>query len=123
MRRLLLATALVSTVSLSACNLESQARVDSIHRMNEGIKLYKKNQMSGAETALKEATQIDPTNHKAWDALGTLYRRAERWGDAEEAYQNAIKNMGDENLNIGAAISLRAASCTIRKYSANKSIA
>lgn len=96
MRRTLLALIVGSTVSFTACNLESQARVDSIHRMNEGVKQYKKNNLSGAEQALKEAIKIDPTNHKAHEALGTLMRKQERWADAGAAYESAIEAMKDQ---------------------------
>lgn len=95
MRRILLPLVLAPTLLLPACNLESQARVDSIHRMNEGVKQYKKNNLGGAEQALKEAIKIDPTNHKAHEALGTLMRKQERWADAAAAYQSALENAGE----------------------------
>lgn len=95
MRRTLLALALGPALLLSACNLESQARVDSIHRMNDGVKQYKKNNLSGAEAALKDAIKIDPTNDKAHEALGTLMRKQERWADAEAAYRAAIEHTAE----------------------------
>ncbi len=98
MRRTLFALLIAPTLSLTACNLESQARVDSIHRMNEGVKHYKKNNLSGAEQALKEAIKIDPTNHKAHEALGTLMRKQERWADAEAAYKSAIESMAEDQV-------------------------
>ena len=95
MRRTVFALLLVPSLLVPACKLESHARVDSIHAMNEGVKHYKKNNLSAAEAALKEAIKIDPTNSKAYDQLGTLMRKQERWADAEAAYRSAIDNMGD----------------------------
>ena len=47
---------------LPACNLTSQARVESIKQMNEGIEQLNNNNMSGAERALNEAIKTDPTH-------------------------------------------------------------
>ena len=63
MRRLpLLAALLVSFVMvLPGCNLASRNRVQAINRMNEGIQLFDKNNTAGAEKALQDAIQLDPT--------------------------------------------------------------
>ena len=87
MRRIFLATVL-AVLSTTAC--ESHARVDSIHRMNEGIRQLQKNNASGAEKALKEAVQLDPTHAIAHMNLGKLYIKQENWVDAEQSFKAAI---------------------------------
>jgi tetratricopeptide (TPR) repeat protein len=93
MRRILLAAVLLTPLTLPACGLESQARVDSIRLMNEGVKQYKKNNLSGAENALRDAIKRDPTNYHAHDQLGKLLRKTERWADAEQAYRDALSQV------------------------------
>jgi tetratricopeptide (TPR) repeat protein len=95
MRRALFAAILTLAV-LPACNLTSQARVDSIKQMNEGITQLNKNNMSGAERALQQAIQTDPTHAEAHLNLGKLYRKQQKWVDAEKAFREAIKHMGDQ---------------------------
>ncbi|MEE9384727.1 MAG: tetratricopeptide repeat protein [Nannocystaceae bacterium] len=96
MRRIFGAVALaVPLLCATACNLTSQSRVDSIHRMNEGIKQLKKENLSGAEQGLKEAIQLDPSHGLAHSTLGKLYRKQGKWVDAASAYQAAIANMGE----------------------------
>jgi tetratricopeptide (TPR) repeat protein len=97
MRNLLAAAILVPALfAAPACNLQSSARVDSIYRMNEGIKQLQKNNLSGAEKAMKEAIQMDPTHASAHANLGKLYRKEGKLADAEKAFQDAINNMGDK---------------------------
>jgi len=94
MRRVLLAAAFLFPVALTtpACKLASRNRVQSINRMNEAIKLYEKNNASGAEKALQEAIQLDPTHAAAHATLGQIYRKQGKLGDAEKAFQGAIDN-------------------------------
>ncbi|PRP91771.1 TPR repeat-containing protein YrrB [Enhygromyxa salina] len=95
MRRALTAALLTSIFLLPACNLTSQARVDSIKMMNEGIQQLNKNNMSGAERAMTEAIKADPTHAEAYLNLGKLYRKQQKWVDAEKSFRGAIENMGD----------------------------
>jgi tetratricopeptide (TPR) repeat protein len=39
-----------------------------------------------------KVTQANPTNHRAWDTLGRLYKSIGRYRDAISAYQHAIEN-------------------------------
>ncbi len=39
-----------------------------------------------------KVTQANPTNHRAWDTLGRLYKSIGRYRDAITAYQHAIEN-------------------------------
>ena len=96
MRRALFAALLTVAVVLPACNLTSQARVDSIKQMNEGITQLKKGNMSGAERALQQAIKTDPTHAEAYLNLGKMYRKQQKWVDAEKAYRAAIENMSDK---------------------------
>jgi tetratricopeptide (TPR) repeat protein len=104
MRRIL-AIAILNLALITSAGCESHARVDSINRMNEGILQFKKQNFSGAEKALQEAIKIDPTHAEAHLNLGKLYRKQERWVDAEKEYQAAIANsdggpVGDYNYEM-----------------------
>lgn len=92
MRRALTAALLTAAFLLPACNLKSQARVTSIKHMNEGITQLNKSNMKGAEKAMQEAIKADPTHAEAYLNLGKLYRKQERWVDAEKAFRGAIDN-------------------------------
>lgn len=92
MRRTLSAALLTAALLLPACNLTSQARVESIKQMNEGITQLNKNNLSGAERALQEAIKTDPTHAEAYLNLGKLYRKQNKWVDAEKALRGAIEN-------------------------------
>jgi Tfp pilus assembly protein PilF len=98
MRRLpLLAALLVSFVMvLPGCNLASRNRVQAINRMNEGIQLFDKNNTAGAEKALQDAIQLDPTYAAAYHTLGQIYKKQNKLVDAEKAFQGAIDNMKSE---------------------------
>lgn len=95
MRRALSAVLLTAAFLLPACNLTSQARVESIKQMNEGITQLNKNNISGAEKAMQEAIKTDPTHAEAYLNLGKLYRKQGKWADAEKAFRGAIDNMGN----------------------------
>src|SRR5690606_15912050 len=95
MRRALSAVLLTAAFLLPACNLTSQARVESIKQMNEGITQLNKNNISGAERAMQEAIKTDPTHAEAYLNLGKLYRKQGKWIDAEKAFRGAIDNMGE----------------------------
>lgn len=95
MRRAPTAALISALFILPACNLTSQARVDSIKQMNEGITQLNKNNMSGAERAMQESIKTDPTHAEAYLNLGKLYRKQQKWVDAEKAFRGAIENMGE----------------------------
>src|SRR5688572_26963162 len=63
MRRVVTLLAILAPLLLTepACKLASRQRVQAINRLNEGIALEKRNNTSGAEKALKEAIEIDPS--------------------------------------------------------------
>jgi tetratricopeptide (TPR) repeat protein len=60
--------------------------------MNEGILQLNKNNMSGAERAMSEAIKADPSHAEAHLNLGKLYRKQQKWVDAEKAFRGAIDN-------------------------------
>lgn len=97
MRRIALAIAVLMPLVLTgpACKLASRNRVQSINRMNKGIELYKKNNAAGAEKALQEAIQLDPSHAAAHAYLGQIYRKQNKLVDAEKAFQGAIDNMSE----------------------------
>jgi tetratricopeptide (TPR) repeat protein len=89
------ALATVVAVPTQGCKLASRQRVQAINRLNEAITLEKKNNVSGAEKALQDAIQTDPTYGHAYFTLGQLYRKQGKLVDAEKAFQGAIDNMKD----------------------------
>lgn len=93
-----LAALLVSVALLApACNgLASRNRVQAINRMNEGIQLFDRNNSAGAEKALQDAIQLDPTYSPAHHTLGQIYKKQGKLVDAEKAFQGAIDNMKSE---------------------------
>lgn len=97
MRRIVLTAAIVLPVLFSApaCKLASRSRVQSINRMNQAIELFSKQNASGAEKALQDAIQIDPTHAAAHYTLGQIYRKQNKLVDAEKAFQAAIDNMAE----------------------------
>ena len=61
-----------------------------------------------AERLALEAIKIDPTNHIAYAALGNLYFDANKWGQAETAFQIAIQhNPNDALANYWYSLKLR----------------
>lgn len=96
MRRVLTAALLTAAVLLPACNLTSQARVESIKLMNQGIQQLEKNNLRGAEQAMKDAIKADPSHAEAYLNLGKLYRKQENWVGAEKNFQDAIKALEDD---------------------------
>jgi tetratricopeptide (TPR) repeat protein len=96
MRRALVAALLLPLVlPVPGCKLASANRVQAINRMNQGIELQSKNNISGAEKAIKEAIEIDPSFAKAHFTLGQLYRKQNKVVDAEKAFKDAIDAMKD----------------------------
>ena len=100
MRRLSpLAAALLLSVAIlmPACKgLASRNRVQAINRMNEGIQLFDRNNTAGAEKAIQDAIQMDPTFSQAHHTLGQIYKKQNKLVDAEKAFVGAIDNMKAE---------------------------
>ena len=57
---------------------------------NHGIVLFKLQQYGRAEEAFKRSLQLQPVP-AVYNYLGLLYRQTGRFGDAEQAYMNAVK--------------------------------
>ena len=95
MRRLslVLAAILPMVVATPACKLASRNRVNSINRMNEGIKMEAKQNTSAAERLLKESIEFDPTHAKAHFTLGQIYLKQNKLKDAENAFKDAVQHM------------------------------
>lgn len=91
------------------CKLASRQRVQAINRLNEGISLDKRNNTSGAEKALKEAIEIDPSFPEPYWTLGQMYRKQGKLVDAEKMFRSAIDNMkeaphADYPYQLGAVL-------------------
>jgi len=95
MRRVVTLLALLAPLLLTepACKLASRQRVQAINRLNEGIALEKRNNVSGAEKALKEAIEIDPSFAQPYWTLALLYRKQGKLVDSEKMLRDAIDNM------------------------------
>lgn len=93
-----LAALLVSfAVLMPACKgLASRNRVQAINRMNEGLQLFGRSNTAGAEKALQDAIQLDPTYADAHFNLGKVYKQQKKLVDAEKAFKGAIDNMKDD---------------------------
>lgn len=66
-------------------------RNKSIQLMNEGVELGKQKLYGTGVPKLKQATEVDPTNHLAWFNLGILYKDQRKWDDAASAFSQACK--------------------------------
>lgn len=117
MRRtsLVLAALLPILVAAPACKLASRNRVNSINRMNEGIKMEAKQNTSAAERLLKESIEFDPTHAKAHYTLGQIYLKQSKLKDAENAFKDAISHVdadggpnAEYNYNLGVVIEAQA---------------
>jgi len=98
MRRVSLALAIVLPMLVAGtpgCKLTSRNRAQAINRMNEGIRSEAKNNTSQAEKSLREAIEFDPTYAKAHFHLGQIFRKQGKLVDAQNAFKDAIANMGD----------------------------
>ncbi len=98
MRRFVTLLALLTPLMITepACKLASRQRVQAINRLNEGISLEKRNNTTGAEKALKEAIELDPSFAKPYWTLGQMYRKQGKLVDAEKMFKGAIDNMKEE---------------------------
>jgi tetratricopeptide (TPR) repeat protein len=56
-----------------------------------GKSLYRAGRLPEAETALRQAAQLEPGNGEAWWLLGVVSRALGRVSDAETAYRNALR--------------------------------
>lgn len=77
-------------------NMASRTRVQAINRMNEGIRRFDRNDITGAVKALQEAIRLDPAYAAAHHTLGQLYKKQSLFDQAETAFKEAITKMADE---------------------------
>lgn len=67
---------------------------------NMGVVLSQKNQYREAIPYLVDATHADPTNRDAFRALGTAYRKEDRYKDAQAAYQTILDQFGPDPRDL-----------------------
>ena len=91
MRRSLISALLVSVLALPACNLASQSRVESIQRLNDGVKQLKNKNYVRAESIIQDAIKVDPNHARAYAALGRAYREQGKWPEMSKAYADAVR--------------------------------
>ena len=91
-----IAAASVAPVAPAAPSIASRSRVQAINKMNEGIQLYDRNNLAGAEQALQAAIQLDPSYAAAHHTLGQIYKKQNKLAEAEAAFQGATATMGAE---------------------------
>lgn len=110
MFRAVLRWALVGSLGLGAlavtgCNRE---RNESIKLMNQGLQAFKRDRLTEALTFLGQASDVDPTNDRAFFYQGLLYeQKLDKFGQAEESYRRAIELNGanaEYHYHLGAAL-------------------
>jgi len=70
----------------------------SIEEMNLGIKAAQLNSHATAINHLKESTRLYPDNYQAWYTLGQIYIKDDKWEDAIEALNQAVRINGKEPM-------------------------
>ena len=68
----------------------SRARVESLHRMNEGVVLAAQKQHVAAVEKLQSATALDPTNDQAYWNLAIVHMEMQRFDAARDDLRRAI---------------------------------
>jgi tetratricopeptide (TPR) repeat protein len=65
-------------------------RAAAVRTMNEGVALTRRNDWTGAETALRRASELDPGLPHTWLNLGHVYRKTERLEEAARALRSGL---------------------------------
>ena len=63
-----------------------------------------KKDYAAAESALKQAVELDPENYRAWYDFGVVYNATNRTADAISAYRKSIAvfpKLFESNFNLG----------------------
>lgn len=96
----------VGTVGALGCN---QERNESIRLMNQGLQAFKRDRLTDALEMLGQASDVDPTNDRAFFYQGLLYeQKLGKFGKAEELYRRALEvNPGsaEYQYHLGATLS------------------
>jgi tetratricopeptide (TPR) repeat protein len=106
-RRRHMMAALVLGLSLAGSACGNAARNDSIKKANLGVKALSNKALDTAVNEFKEAVRLYKENHSAWFHLGESYRLKKVWGEAVNAYSNAVQLKGNDvmyRLRLGAAL-------------------
>lgn len=78
-------------------------------QLNIGLMYLKKNKLSKAEKAFKQAIQINRDNAIGYNLLGVVYRRSGKFNEAKEQYLLAISKdavYANAHLNLGVLYDL-----------------
>lgn len=78
-------------------------------QLNIGLMYLKKNNLSKAEKAFKQAIKINRDNAIGYNLLGVVYRRSGKFNEAQEQYQLAIAkdpHYANAHLNLGVLYDL-----------------
>lgn len=59
-------------------------------RFREGMRLFGEKDYSGAEKIFREILSSDHTNHAAWNAIGVVFSKTDRYSLADEAFEQAL---------------------------------
>lgn len=79
---------LVSLLPLLGC---SEARNESIIRMNAGVEAAQSQSYAKAEKEFETAITLDPENHRAAYSLGLVRTEQKKWDRAVDAFTTAVK--------------------------------
>jgi tetratricopeptide (TPR) repeat protein len=94
-----------SSAVITGCN---QERNESIRLMNQGLQAFKHERLTDALGLLAQASDVDPTNDRAYFYQGLLYeQKLENFGRAEENYRRAIELNGgsaEYHYHLGATL-------------------
>ena len=72
-----------------------------------GIVLARRGDAKAAIAALEQATAADPSQWRAWNALGLAYALVQNWDASQRAYEHATNNAPDRAIienNIGMVL-------------------
>ena len=106
-RRRHIMAALVLGLALGSGACGNAARNDSIKKANAGVRALANKSLDTAVTEFKESVRLYKENHAAWFHLGEAYRLKKVWGEAVNAYSNAVQLKGGDvmyRLRLGAAM-------------------
>jgi len=64
---------------------------DTVRDYNSAVRLIAEQRYDVAETILTQLVQDHPGDHEAWNQLGLLAFRDERWNEAERCFRKAVR--------------------------------
>lgn len=91
MRPRFAAICLITCLVLLSTSVHADKRGDATEQVRFGLQVARHNLWREALERFKRATQIDPTYAAAWNNLAIAYENSGDFGNAREAYSQAVK--------------------------------